>query len=184
MNSSLLGKILIIEKSYNTVSFSEHRPPSLNPSLHKQAGTSSMWVLTDTTLPTGAHPRPPPSNSLLCCALLGLALPFSAKSQIGGWGVFCGPNKRAKVVRTPLYESVGGGAVTQTASLSGLGLHGPTGLGCSLATVTHGEREPEWEKRGCCETGFRKDSWSTSEDWSPTYAGSTEYHAGPIQSGN
>lgn len=63
--------------------------------------------------------------------------------------MFCGPNKRAKVVRTPLYESVGGGgAVTQTASLSSLGLHGPTGLGCSLATVTHGERESWSEKMG------------------------------------
>lgn len=60
--------------------------------------------------------------------------------------MFCGPNKRAKVVRTSLNESVGGwgkmvvvggggGAVTQTASLSGLGR--------SLATVTHGETEPE-----------------------------------------
>lgn len=55
--------------------------------------------------------------------------------------MFCGPNKRAKVVRTPLYESAGRGAVTQTASLSSPGLHGPTGLGCSLATVTHGEGE-------------------------------------------
>lgn len=55
--------------------------------------------------------------------------------------MFCGPNKRAKVVRTLLYESAGRGAVTQTASLSSPGLHGPTGLGCSLATVTHGEGE-------------------------------------------
>lgn len=31
--------------------------------------------------------------------------------------------------------------MTQTASLSSPGLHGPTGLGCSLATVTHGEGE-------------------------------------------
>lgn len=97
---------------------------------------------------------PPPSSSLFCIALPSLALPFSAKSQIGGWGVFCGPNKRAKVVRTPLYKRVGGGAVTQTASLSGLGLHGPTGLGCSLATVTHGERELHWEKGGVGRQGF------------------------------
>lgn len=79
--------------------------------------------------------------------------------------MFCGPNKRAKVVRTPLYESAGRGAVTQTASLSSLGLHGPTGLGCSLATVTHGEREgARVRKWGCWETGFHKDSWSTSEE--------------------
>lgn len=135
------------------------------PPSNKQARISStaLWesiltphcqqepIHTQTLLPT----HPPPSNSLFCSALLSLALAFSAKSQIGGWGVFCGPNKRAKVVRTPLYKSVwggggvgvesgvrrGGGAVTQTASLSGLGLHGLTGLGCSLATVTHGESE-------------------------------------------
>lgn len=84
--------------------------------------------------------------------------------------MFCGPNKRAKVVRTPLYESAGRGAVTQTASLSSPGLHGPTGLGCSLATVTHGEGEGAGVRK-CfffwgaeAETGFHKDSWSTSEE--------------------
>lgn len=44
--------------------------------------------------------------------------------------------------------------MTQTASLSGLGLHGRTGLGCSLATVTHGEGERDWEKRGVGGQGF------------------------------
>lgn len=44
--------------------------------------------------------------------------------------------------------------MTQTASLSGLGLHGRTGLGCSLATVTHGEGELDWEKRGVGGQGF------------------------------
>lgn len=51
---------------------------------------------------------PPPSSNLLYSALSSLALSFSAESQIGGWGMFCGPNKRAKVVRTSLNESVGG----------------------------------------------------------------------------
>lgn len=84
--------------------------------------------------------------------------------------MFCGPNKRAKVVRTPLYESAGRGAVTQTASLSSPGLHGPTGLGCSLATVTHGEGEGAGVRKWVffwgaeAETGFHKDSWSTSEE--------------------
>lgn len=62
--------------------------------------------------------------------------------------MFCGPNKRTKVVRTLLYESAGRGAVTQTASLSRLSLHGPTGLCCSLATVTHGEGKSQTWKTG------------------------------------
>lgn len=82
----------------------------LLPQVSKNQLYSFMRVYTDTTLPTGDHPHPPSFQQplLLCSALLSLALLFSAESQIGGWGVFCGPNKRAKVVRTPLYESVGG----------------------------------------------------------------------------
>lgn len=102
---------------------------------------SPYWHHTANKSPS---PPPNPQQPLFCSALFSSSWlsPFSAKSQIGGWGAFCGPNKRAKVVRTPLCEGGGGGAVTQTASLSGLGLYGPTGLGCSLATVTHGE----WER--------------------------------------
>lgn len=93
--------------------------------------------------PILGDPPPPTSKSLFCSTLPSLVHSFSAKSQIGGWGVFCGLYKRTKVVRTLLYESVGRGAVTQTASLSSLSLHGPTGLCCSLATVTHGEGESQ-----------------------------------------
>lgn len=99
------------------------------------------------------------------------------KKSLGGWGAFCGPNKGAKVVRTLLCDLVGlwgcwrereregegrerGEGVQwpkQTASLStGLSLHGPTGLGCSLATVTHGESEPDRGREGS--SGFHKDS--------------------------
>lgn len=113
LNPKLLERnINLWGNSYNTVSFSQHRPLSLTPSFRKQAGTSSTplceFILTPHCQQEPIH-NPPPSKSLFCSALLSLALPFSAKSQIGGWGVFCGPNKRAKVVRTPLYESVGGG---------------------------------------------------------------------------
>jgi len=60
---------------------------------------------------------------------------FSKRNQSGGRAAFCGPNKRAKVVRTLLFGD--GGAVAQTARLSGLCSNEPTGLCCSLATVTH-----------------------------------------------
>lgn len=100
-----MGKVQQHGLSLNTGLF------SLNPFFHKQAGTSSTplckSILTPHCQQEPIH-IPPPSNSLFSSALLGLSLPFSAKSQIGGWGVFCGPNKGAKVVRTPLYESVGG----------------------------------------------------------------------------
>lgn len=82
-----------------------------HPSFHKLEGTSSTplceFILTPHCQQEPIHIPPPSKKSLCCSALLSLALPFSAKSQIGGWEVFCGPNKRAKVVRTPLYESVG-----------------------------------------------------------------------------
>lgn len=112
LNLSLLKRNMNLwGNSYNTVSFSQHRPLSLTPSFHKQARTSSSplceSILTPNCQQEPIH-IPLPSNSLFYSGLLSLALPFSAKSQIGGWGVFCGPNKRAKVVRTPLYESVGG----------------------------------------------------------------------------
>lgn len=112
--SNISQNLMLLERNMNlwgnTVSFTQ-RPLSLTPSFHKQARTSSTplceSILTPHCQQEPIH-IPLPSNSLFCSALLSLALPFSAKSQIGGWGVFCGPNKRAKVVRTPLYESVGG----------------------------------------------------------------------------
>ena len=66
----------------------------------------------------------------------------------------------------------GRGAVTQTARLSGLSLHGPTGLGCSLATVTHGWGEGVG---GFGESRFREDSLRTSEKCSPADKGNTEH---------
>lgn len=98
-----MEEILIFGKTLTTLSYSFNPPPFC-------LQETALLLHTDTTLPTGDHLCPPPtSKSLFCSALLSLVLPFSAKSQIGGWGVFCGPNKRAKVVRTLLYESVGGG---------------------------------------------------------------------------
>ncbi len=70
---------------------------------------------------------------------------FSKRNQSGGRGALCGPNKRAKIVRTPLFKD--GGAVAQTARLSGLCSNEPTGLCSSLATVTHGWGE-SWEGGG------------------------------------
>ena len=98
-----MEEIFFFLKIFTKVSYSFTLPPSF--CLQETA----LLLHTDTTLPTGDHLCPPPtSKSLFCSALLSLVLRFSAKSQIGGWGVFCGPNKRAKVVRTLLYESVGG----------------------------------------------------------------------------
>lgn len=104
--------IRIFGKTLSTVSLSLNTDPfSSAPPFYKQAGTSSTPLCESILTPHCQQEPiyiPPPSNSLFCSPLPSLALPFSAKSQIGGWGVFCGPNKRAKVVRTPLYESVGG----------------------------------------------------------------------------
>lgn len=101
-------KISLWEMSHNTASF----PQLLLP---KQAGISSTPLCESIVTPyCQSEPIHNPllqtaSSALPCSSLLSLALPFSAQSQIGGWGTFCGPNKRAKVVRTPLYESVGRG---------------------------------------------------------------------------
>lgn len=112
LNPELLERNINLRgNSYNIVSFLKRRPHSLTLlSTSKQEPVlflyvSSYWHHTANRSPsTSPLPR---KKSLCCSALLSLALPFSAKSQIGGWEVFCGPNKRAKVVRTPLYESVG-----------------------------------------------------------------------------
>lgn len=108
------------ESSFNSDSFSPHSPSVPRPLLPASKQESALllyespyWHHTANRSPSthkpSYPPTHPPSNSLFCSALLSLALAFSAKSQIGGWGVFCGPNKRAKVVRTPLYKSVWGG---------------------------------------------------------------------------
>lgn len=81
---------------------------------------------------------------------------FSKRNQSGGRGAFCGPNKRAKVVRTLLFRD--GGAVAQTARLSGLCSNEPTGLCCSLATVTHGWGE-SWKGGGLWGQNFHR-NWT------------------------
>lgn len=108
-----------------------------------------LWrAHTDTTLPTRAFPPPPTAPSQLPI--------FSKRNQSGGRGAFCGPNKRAKVVRTLLFGD--GGAVAQTARLSGLCSNEPTGLCCSLATVTHGWGE-SWKGGGLWGHNFHR-NWT------------------------
>lgn len=80
--------------------------------------------------------------------------------------------------------------MTQTASLSSPGLHGPTGLGCSLATVTHGEGEGaavrKWGFFGGWggRQGFIRTVGALQRNDPPTYEGRTQSHARPIQCAN
>lgn len=107
---SCFKEILIFGETLTTLSHSLNTGP--HPLLSQASRNqlyAFMWVHTDTTLPTWAHPHPPSFKQplLLCSPQLGSA--FLRKEPDWGLGVFCGPNKRAKVVRTPLYKSVGGG---------------------------------------------------------------------------
>lgn len=99
---------IVIYGGNNSVSFPT-KPFLLQGSMNQCF--SFMRVHADTTIANWSPSlvTPPPSKSLFCSTLPSLVHSFSAKSQIGGWGVFCGLYKRTKVVRTLLYESVGRG---------------------------------------------------------------------------
>lgn len=87
-----------------------------------------------------------------------------------GLGMFCGPNKRPKVVRNPLYKSVGGRRCAR-------GVQWPKqlvfkGLSRSLATVTHGETGPELKKGGDERQGFIRTVGAVKRSGPWLYAGS------------
>lgn len=135
-----------------------------SPFLHKQTGTrpSPLWQST-LTPHCQQEPMVTPLYQTVSSALLYL---LPAKSQIGGWEMFCGPNKRTKVVKTPLYKSVGGwllGVGRVWARRGQLVFQGPA---CSLATVTHGEAAPGRET-GADQRQFCRDSWFITEQWLP-----------------
>lgn len=93
LNPKLLERnINLWGNSYNTVSFSQHRPLSLTPSFRKQAGTSSTllceFILTPHCQREPIHnpPTPPPFKKplLLCSPQLGS--PFLSKEPDWGLG--------------------------------------------------------------------------------------------------